>query len=121
MEAAGFLAGLERLMPPVGPAPRGPGPVYERTALKGPMSVFGFDYLAHHLGAGRTAGLRLLRYEGIRGAGAEYAYEVLNFVNGVRTVGEIRDAVSAVYGPVPIELVAEYLEALGAVGAVRAR
>jgi len=40
-----------------------------------------------------------------------YAYEIVNFVDGRRTVGEIRDAVSAEYGPLPVELVNDYLEA----------
>jgi aminopeptidase YwaD len=51
------------------------------------------------------------RYGKIKLSGL-YAYEVLNFVNGKRTIGEIRDAVSAEYGPVDIELVSEYLKAL---------
>ncbi len=40
-----------------------------------------------------------------------YAYEIVNFVDGKRTVGDIRDAVSAEYGPLPIDLVTDYLEA----------
>ena len=32
-----------------------------------------------------------------------YAYEIVNFVDGKRTVGEIRDAVSAEYGPLPVQ------------------
>jgi hypothetical protein len=40
-----------------------------------------------------------------------YAYEIVNFVNGKRSVGEIRDAVSAEYGPISVEIVADYLEA----------
>lgn len=40
-----------------------------------------------------------------------YAYEIANFVNGNHTVGEIRDAVSAEYGPLPISLVTDYLDA----------
>jgi hypothetical protein len=32
-------------------------------------------------------------------------------VNGKRTVSEIRDAVSAEYGPLPLNLVSDYLEA----------
>lgn len=83
---------------------------------KGPMSVFGYDYLADHLGADRTGALGLLRFQGERGGGGEYAYEVLNFVDGRRTVRDIRDVVSAVYGPVPEQLVAEYLEALAEIG-----
>jgi aminopeptidase YwaD len=40
-----------------------------------------------------------------------YAYEIVNFVDGKRTAGEIRDAVSAEYGPLPLSLVTDYLEA----------
>ena len=79
---------------------------------KGPMSVFGYDYLEDHIGAEKVAGLGLLRYTGLRGSGAEYAYEVLNLVDGRRTDVEITNAVSASYGPVPLELVLEYLTAL---------
>ena len=54
------------------------------------------------------------------GAGEEYAYEVLNFVDGKRNVGEIRDAVSTEYGPVvPIESCAEYLKALESIGVLK--
>lgn len=43
---------------------------------------------------------------------ASYDYEALNLVDGRRTVKQIRDALSAIYGPVPIEEVAEYLDVL---------
>jgi aminopeptidase YwaD len=52
------------------------------------------------------------------GAGEEYAYEVLNLADGKRNAQEIRDAVSAEYGPVPVEMVAEYLKALEKIGVV---
>jgi hypothetical protein len=121
-EADLFFRGLEQLVPTSAPpSQRGAPRIYERTGLQGPMSVFGYDFLRHKLGAGAAAALRLPAFSGIRGDGGEYAYEVLNFVNGSRTVPEIRDAVSAVYGPIPTEVVAEYLEALAAVGAVRLR
>jgi hypothetical protein len=48
-----------------------------------------------------------------------YAYEILNFVDGKRSVGEIRDAVSAEYGPVRTDLVADYLEACSAAQVIR--
>jgi aminopeptidase YwaD len=93
--------------------------VYRRNpALQGPLTTFGYDYLAEHLGADRAAGLRLLRHGGLWGSGGDYAYEVLNLVDGRRTVGRIRDDVAAIYGPVPPELVAEYLAALESVGVV---
>ncbi len=96
-----------------------PDPVLQRKAdPKGPMAVFGYDYLEAHIGAEKTAALQLLGYTGLRGSGSEYAYEVLNLVDGRRTDREIRDAVSAIYGPVPIEMVREYLAALQSAGVI---
>jgi hypothetical protein len=37
---------------------------------------------------------------------------VLNLADGGRNVQQIRDDVSAIYGPVPFDLVLEYLRAL---------
>lgn len=94
--------------------------VYSRNpSIKGPMSVFGYNYLTDHFGAEETRNLKLLRYQGRWGSGSEYAYEVLNFVNGLRTVREIRDAVAAEYGPIPIEFVASYLAALESIGVIK--
>jgi hypothetical protein len=123
--AEAFVANLERSIGG-SPAPTPPstarGVVYQRNAqVKGPMSVFGYDYLADHFGADRTAKLALLQFTGLRGSGEEYAYEVLNFVDGRRSAQEIRDAVSAEYGPVPLEAVAEYLEALASTGVIKPR
>jgi aminopeptidase YwaD len=56
----------------------------------------------------------------VRGTGADYAYEVLNLVNGKRSALEIRDMASAEFGPVSLELVGEYLRALEAAGVVKA-
>jgi aminopeptidase YwaD len=93
--------------------------VFERSPNpKGPMTVFGYDYLADHFGAQRTASLKLLNYEGLRAGGAEYAYETLNFVDGKRNAQQIRDAVSAEFGPVPLPHVVEYLRALESAGVV---
>jgi len=85
---------------------------------KGPLAVFGYDYFAEHAKAAGVATPKLLSYEGLWGAGEEYAYEVLNFADGKRNAQEIRDAVSAEYGPVPLELVVEYLRALEKIGVV---
>ena len=86
---------------------------------KGPMAVFGYDYFAAEWAKrGHTTKPKLLEYEGLWGGGEEYAYEVLNFVDGKRNAQEIRDAVSAEYGPVPLELVVEYLKALEEIGVV---
>ena len=94
--------------------------VYERTgAAKGPMGVFGYDYFTDHFGAENSSKLALLSYQGLRGSGGEYEYEALNFVNGKRNVQEIRDGLSAEYGPVPVEMVAAYLRALESIGVIK--
>jgi hypothetical protein len=97
----------------------GGNPVYKRKPEpNGPLAVFGYDYFAEQAKAAGMATPKLLNYEGLWGGGEEYAYEVLNFADGKRNAQEIRDAVSAEYGPVPLELVAEYLAALEKIGIV---
>jgi hypothetical protein len=119
-QADAHLALLQRLLGDPAPGPRATGPgaiVYRRNAsVKGPTSTFGYDYLQDHYA--RAAELRLLAFAGARAEGEVYAYEVLNFVDGRRQAAEIRDAVSAAYGPVPLENVLEYLRALQAAGLV---
>ena len=85
---------------------------------KGPLAVFGYDYFADHAKAAGVATPKLMSYEGRWGSGEEYAYEILNFADGKRNAQEIRDAVSAEYGPVPLEMVVEYLRALEKIGLV---
>jgi hypothetical protein len=100
------------------PAPHGTAAtVYSRNATpRGPMSVFGYDYFLDHYGAERARRLRLLDFVGARGEGGDYALEALNFVDGRRSVQEIRDALAAELGPVPLEMVSEYLAALASIG-----
>ena len=85
---------------------------------RGPLAVFGYNYFSDHAKAAGVATPKLLSYGGLWGSGEEYAYEVLNFADGKRNAQEIRDAVSAEYGPVPLELVVEYLRALEKIGVV---
>jgi hypothetical protein len=89
-----------------------------RAEPKGPLAVFAYDYFADHAKAAGVVTPKLLSYEGLWESGEEYAYEVLNFANGKRNAQEIRDAVSAEYGPVPLDLVVEYLKALEKIGVV---
>jgi len=97
------------------------GKRYKRTGtVKGPLAVFGYDYFVEHVKAAGIATPKLLSYDGLWGAGEEYAYEVLNFADGKRNAQEIRDAVSVEYGPVPLEMVAEYLRVLEKIGVVAA-
>jgi aminopeptidase YwaD len=92
---------------------------YRRKAeVKGPLTVFGYDYFAERSKVSGVPAPKLLHYAGLWGSGEEYAYEILNFADGRNRALEIRDAVSAEYGPVPLELVAEYLEALRRAGVV---
>ncbi len=86
---------------------------------KGPMSAFAYDYLADHYGAEKAAALGLLGFQARRGDGGEYGYETLNFVDGRRPAAEIRDLLSAIYGPIPLDLVVEYLGALEQIDVVR--
>jgi hypothetical protein len=85
---------------------------------RGPLAVFGYDYFVDHAKVAGVAMPKLMSYEGLWGEGEEYAYEVLNFADGKRNAQEIRDAVSAEYGPVPLEMVVEYLKALEKIGLV---
>jgi aminopeptidase YwaD len=85
---------------------------------KGVLAVFGYDYFEAHATAAGLPTPKLLSYQGQWGAGEEYAYETLNFADGKRNAQQIRDAVSAEYGPVPLELVVEYLTALEKIGVV---
>jgi len=93
--------------------------LFERNNLiKGPLSVFGYNYLSDHYGDSNTRKLTLLNYSNLYGSGGVYAYEILNFVNGKRSAMDIRNEVSAEFGPVPLEMVVEYLKALESIGIV---
>ena len=85
---------------------------------RGPLVVFGFDYFADRAKSAGLATPRLLSYEGSWGAGEEYAYEALNFADGKHNAQQTADALSAEYGPVPLDLVVEYLRALKRIGVV---
>ena len=49
---------------------------------------------------------------------AEVTYELLNFIDGRRSISDIRDAVAAEFGSVPLPAVVEYFERLAQAGAV---
>jgi aminopeptidase YwaD len=97
----------------------GGNPIFKRRLEpKGPLTAFGYDYFEDKAKAAGIATPKLLSYEGLWGSGEEYAYEVLNFADGKRNTQQIRDAVSAEYGPVPLKVVIEYLKALEKIGVV---
>ncbi len=115
-----FLTGLSKLWGQGKPAPGNNSKVYSRSdSPKGPMSVFGYNYFNDKLGADKASQLKVLRYQGIWGGGGAYSYEILNLVNGTRTVTEIRNAVSAEFGAIPVEYVDYYLKALASIGIIR--
>jgi hypothetical protein len=120
--SAGGAAHLRRFgeilgVPAAAAAASGEGArVYRRApAVKGPVSVFGFDYLENRLGAERAGKLALRSRPG-----GSYAYEALNLVDGRRSAQEIRDALSAIYEPVPLAQVVEYLRAVAEAGLIEA-
>lgn len=78
---------------------------------KGPMTVFGYDYFVDHYDSS-LGKPELFNYNGLWGSGGEYAYEALNFVDGTNNVLTIRNKLSAEFGPIPMELVYQYLLAL---------
>jgi hypothetical protein len=122
-KAGEFFSRLEMMVGGVKPAqePSGDGRLvfHRNPEIKGPLSVFGYNYFADRYDADRNGPVRLFGYQGLRGGGGAYAYEVLNLVNGKRTAQEIRDFVAAEYGPVPLELVVEYLRALKSIDVVK--
>jgi hypothetical protein len=86
-------------------------PVRNR-AVKGPLAPEG-DWLIEKAGraAASIAITRVPRSDDV-------TYEIANFIDGTRSVGEIRDAVSAEFEPVDIKAVAEYIDLLAKAGAV---
>jgi hypothetical protein len=90
----------------------------------GPLTYQNDNVLLARLGPERLAKVRLLNSEATPLLNTQdlselYAYEIVNFVDGKRSVGEIRDAVSAEYGPLPVDLVDDYLEACREAGIVQ--
>jgi hypothetical protein len=96
----------------------GVGTVRRAQQPRGPLAVFGYDYLTDHLQSAGIAKPKLLDFVGAWGGGEEYAYEALNFADGKRNARQIRDELSAEYGPVPLELVVGYLNALRRIGVI---
>jgi aminopeptidase YwaD len=117
-----FLAELQKLFVMPVPAiyvPRDET-VYERNpAVEGPMHAFGYSYIEERLGADKLAALRLPQHSTAFGTGGMFTYEALNFVDGERSVSDIRDWLVAELGDVPVDYVVEYLSALESIGVIR--
>ncbi len=111
---------------PVAPWSADPGAkrVPVRVGEFGPLTYQNDNVLLARLGKERYAKIKLINSEAtqllnVRDQSELYAYEIVNFVDGKRTVGEIRDAVSAEYGPLPLDLVSDYLKACAEAGVVQ--
>jgi aminopeptidase YwaD len=82
----------------------------------GPLTFQNDDVLLDRLGIERMRRIKLLDADASRllyaqDRGAIYAYEIVNFVDGKRSVADIRDAVAGEFGPIPLDLVSDYLQA----------
>ncbi len=90
--------------------------VPQRIGEFGPLTFQNDDVLRDRLGEERLRKIQLLsagssRFVNVQDQSALYAYEIVNFVDGKRSVAEIRDAVAAEFGPIPLEVVSDYLNA----------
>lgn len=84
--------------------------------VTGPMNVYYYDYVAD-----RADGddLKIVERIGLKPKGETILYEILNLVDGKRSIQAIRDYIAAAYGLVPIEDVSDYLRLLEKIGVVR--
>jgi hypothetical protein len=84
--------------------------------VKGPMNVYYYDYVA-----ARASGedLRVVERIGAKANGEILLYEILNLVDGKRSIQAIRDYLTAAYGTIPVEEVADYLRLLDKIGVVK--
>ena len=92
------------------------GRVPRRIGEFGPLTFQNDDVLRDRLGEERLSKIKLLsagssRFVNVQDRSALYAYEIVNFVDGKKSVADIRDAVSAEFGPIPVDIVSDYLNA----------
>jgi hypothetical protein len=114
--------------PPLPPWHEDPnaGRIPARIGELGPLTFQNDDVLMDRLGRERVSRIKLLngnsnRLIRVQDRGALYAYEIVNFVDDKRSIGAIRDAVAAEFGPIPIDVVADYLKACQEAGLVAFR
>ncbi len=121
-QAAALNGWLDRLAAKRGltaadaPAERAGSRIPRRIGEFGPLTFQNDDVLVDRLGRDRVHKIRLLNADSSRllhvgDRGALYAYEIVNFVDGRKSVQEIRNAVAAEFGPIPTALVSDYLNA----------
>lgn len=83
--------------------------------VTGPMSVYYYDYVAERA----NGDLRAVERIAAMPRGEVLLYEILNLVDGKRSIQAIRDFITAAYEPIAVEDVAEYLKLLERIGVVR--
>lgn len=81
----------------------------------GPMEVYYYNYLTDHAG---KADMSIARKIGSMPKGGILQYEILNLVDGKRSIQDIRDYITTAYEPIAVEDVAAYLNLLQQAGAV---
>ena len=84
-------------------------------SVKGPLSPTG-DWLREKAGSASVA-LAIARVPN----SDDVTYEIANFIDGARSVSDIRNAVSAEFEPLELEAVADYLDLLARAGAITFR
>ena len=88
----------------------------ERIPVWRSPNILDGEGILHHLDKAVVNRLRILRYtDDARTLNFHFMhvfFETLNFIDGTRSVKEIRDAVSAEYDPVPLDVVEELVAAL---------
>lgn len=98
--------------------PRSIGADFKRVPVRkviGPMNVYYYDYVAERA----NGDLRAVERIGSKPDGEILLYEILNLVDGKRSVQAIRDYIAAAYGAIGVEDVADYLKLLERIGVVR--
>jgi aminopeptidase YwaD len=99
--------------------PRAIGFDYNRVParrVKGPMNVYYYDYVAAHASGDD---LRIVERINAKPKGDILLYEILNLVDGKRSIQAIRDYLTAAYGAIAVEEVGDYLRLLEKIGVVK--
>ncbi|HEX8185835.1 MAG TPA: DUF4910 domain-containing protein [Blastocatellia bacterium] len=99
--------------------PRSVASDYGRVPVRkvaGPMSIYYYDYVSE-----RASGDDLSAVERINAkpGGEIVLYEILNLVDGRRSIQSIRDYISAAYGSITVEDVSDYLRLLEKIGVIK--
>ncbi len=82
----------------------------------GPMSVYYYDYLAERAS---LEDRRIVERIGAKPKGDVILFEILNLVDGRRSIQDIRNYLTVAYGNVALADVSEYLRVLEKIGVVR--